>query len=201
MTTTPTPQRALRVDAQRNHDRIVAAAGDAFAECGLEVSMEEIARRAGVGAATLYRRFPNKQELLRAILEARLSELEAPLAAAAAAADAWEGLLAGMRALLEAQARNMDFVQLLAQAGELSQFKRELGQRVFEPLGLLLARAQAAGQVRSDLVPSELHVLVRMVGTTAWGTAQTAARPSWERYLTLLADALRTPTPSVLPAL
>jgi hypothetical protein len=50
-------------------------------------------------------------------------------------------------------------------------------------------------------MPSELHVLVRMVGTTAWGTAQTATRPSWERYLTLLADALRTPTPSVLPAL
>jgi AcrR family transcriptional regulator len=191
-------ERPLRADAQRNHDRILAAAGDAFAEHGLEVSMEEIARRAKVGAATLYRRFPSKQELLRAILDARLSELEPRVAAAAAAADAWEGLLAGMRALLEAQARNMDLVQLLAQAGELSQFKRELGQRVFEPLGQLFARAQAAGQVRPDLDASELHVLVRMVATTAW---HAAARPSWERYLTLLADALRTPTPTALPPL
>jgi len=191
-------ERRLRADAQRNHDRILAAAGDAFAEQGLEVSMEEIARRAGVGAATLYRRFPSKQELLRAILDARLRELEPQIAAAAAAADAWEGLLAGMGALLEAQARSMDFVQLLAQAGELSQFKRELGQRVFEPLGALFARAQDAGQVRRDLQPSELHILVRMVGTTAWGAA---ARPNWERYLTLLADALRTPAPSALPPL
>jgi AcrR family transcriptional regulator len=198
---TSTGARPLRVDAQRNHERILAAAGDAFAEHGLEVSMEEIARRAGVGPATLYRRFPSKQELLRAILEARLLELEPAIAAAGAGDDPWQGLLAGMRALLEAQARNMDLVQLLAQAGELSQFKRELGQRVFEPLGRLLSRAQAAGQVRSDLKASELHVLVRMVGTTAWHTAHTATRPSWERYLTLLADALRTPSPSVLPPL
>ncbi|HXR13356.1 MAG TPA: hypothetical protein VN740_01770, partial [Solirubrobacteraceae bacterium] len=64
--------------------------------------------------------------------------------------------------------------------------------------GALFARAQDAGQVRRDLQPSELHILVRMVGTTAWGAA---ARPNWERYLTLLADALRTPAPSALPPL
>jgi AcrR family transcriptional regulator len=66
MTTTSQP-RPLRADAQRNHDRIVVAAGEAFAELGLDVSMEEIARRAGVGPATLYRRFPSKQALLRAV--------------------------------------------------------------------------------------------------------------------------------------
>ncbi len=193
MTTTPTPQRPLRADAQRNHDRIVAAASEAFAEHGPGTSMEEIARRANVGAATLYRRFPSKAALLRAILDARLHELAPQLGAAAAAVDPWEGLLAGLRALLEAQARSMDFVALLAQAGELRQFKRELAARVFEPLGQLLARAQAAGQVRADVQASELQILVRMLGTTA--------RPAWERYLTLLGDALRTPTPTALPPL
>jgi AcrR family transcriptional regulator len=195
---TTTGERPLRADAQRNHERIVAAAGNAFAEQGLEVSMEEIARRAGVGLATLYRRFGSKQELVRAILDARLGELEPTIAAAAAASDPWEGLLAGIRALLDLQARNMACVQLLAQAGELALLKRELSERVFEPLCGLFARAQASGQLRADLEPRELHLLIRMVATTS---AHGGQHSNWDRYLTLLADALRTPEPTALPPL
>jgi AcrR family transcriptional regulator len=198
MTTTSQP-RPLRADAQRNHDRIVIAAGEAFAELGLEVSMEEIARRAGVGPATLYRRFPNKQALLRAIFEAGLAKLEPTLAAAAAQDDAWEGLLAGMSTLLEAQAANMALVQVLAAAGELTLLKDELRARVFEPLDALFARAQASGQVRADLDPRELHLLIRMVSCTTEPDDAGASAATWRRYLTLLADALRTPTPTPLP--
>jgi AcrR family transcriptional regulator len=198
MTTTSQP-RPLRADAQRNHDRIVVAAGEAFAELGLDVSMEEIARRAGVGPATLYRRFPNKQALLRAIFEAGLAKLEPTLAAAAAQDDAWEGLLAGMSTLLEAQAANMALVQVLAAAGELTLLKDELRARVFEPLDALFARAQASGQVRADLDPRELHLLIRMVSCTTEPDDAGASAATWRRYLTLLADALRTPTPTPLP--
>jgi AcrR family transcriptional regulator len=199
---TPTRKRPLRVDAQRNRDRIIGAAHEAFAELGLEVSMEEIARRANVGAATLYRRFPSKQQLLRAIFDTRLSELEPQIAAGFETADPWEGLLAAMRALLEAQARNMAFVQMLAQAGELTALKSELRARVFDPLGELFARAQASGQVRADLDPHELPVLVRMVATTIGHDGRCPAAEvtaNWPRYLSLLADALRTPDPAVLP--
>jgi AcrR family transcriptional regulator len=198
MTTTSQP-RPLRADAQRNHDRIVVAAGEAFAELGLDVSMEEIARRAGVGPATLYRRFPSKQALLRAIFEAGLAKLEPTLAAAAAQDDAWEGLLAGMSTLLEAQAANMALVQVLAAAGELTLLKDELRARVFEPLDALFARAQASGQVRADLDPRELHLLIRMVSCTTEPDDAGASAATWRRYLTLLADALRTPTPTPLP--
>jgi AcrR family transcriptional regulator len=201
MTTTPPTERPLRADARRNQDRIVAAAGEAFAEHGLEVSMEEIARRSGVGAATLYRRFPNKQELLRAVLDARLSEIEPLIAAAAADEDPWQGLLAGMRSLLDAQARNMALVQVLEQAGELTMLKRELGDRLFEPLTGLFVRAQAAGAVRGDLEAQELHLLIRMVSCTAAHEGPGARPTNWERYLTLLTDALRTPTPTPLPPL
>ncbi|MGD1051079.1 MAG: helix-turn-helix domain-containing protein [Solirubrobacteraceae bacterium] len=201
MTTNPPAERPLRADARRNNDRIVAAAGDAFAEHGLEASMEEIARRAGVGPATLYRRFPNKQELLRAVLAARLNELEPQIAAAGADPDPWEGLLAGMGALLDAQARNMALVQVLAQAGELTLFRQELGQRVLEPLSSLFSAAQASGQLRADLDPSELKVLIRMIITTWVHDEHANARPPWPRYLTLLTDALRTPTPTPLPPL
>jgi AcrR family transcriptional regulator len=192
MTTTPARPRPLRADAQRNHDRIVAAADAAFAELGIEVSMEEIARRAGVGPATLYRRFPSKQELLQAIFEALLVKLEPALTAAAGARDALEGLLDGMSAVLEAQAANASLVQALTQAGELTALKDELRTRVLGPLCALMARAQEDGQIRADLQPQELPALMGMVATTidCW---------NWRRYLVLLTDALRTPQPSSLP--
>jgi len=191
MATTVRP-RPLRADAQRNQDRIVGAADEGFAELGLEVSMEEIARRAGVGPATVYRRFPSKSLLLRAIFDARLSALEPSIADAAAAADAWEGFIAGMRAVLGAQAANASLVQVLAQSGELEALKAEVQTRVFAPLCELMARAQRSGQLRADLDPKELPMLIRMVATTT----DTA---SWQRYLALLADALRTPQPTALP--
>jgi AcrR family transcriptional regulator len=196
---TSSSERPLRADAQRNHDRIIGAAHEAFAELGLEVSMEEIARRAQVGAATLYRRFSSKQELLRAIFETRIAELEPEIVAALAAPDPWEGLLMGMRALLDIQARNMAFVQVLAQAGELTELKRELGQRVFVPLLELFAAAQASGQLRADLDPLELPALMGMVATTIVRDEHCATSFGWQRYLALLADALRTPEPSALP--
>jgi len=191
MATTAGP-RPLRADAQRNHDRIVGAADEAFAEQGLEVSMEEIARRAGVGPATVYRRFPSKALLLRAIVDARLAQLEPSIAAALAAEDAWDGFVAGLRSVLEAQAANTSLLQILAQVGELTALKGELHTRVFGPLRELMARAQASGQLRADLDPAELPVLIRMVATTIDSS-------SWQRYLALLSDALRTPVPTALP--
>ncbi|HEX4033938.1 MAG TPA: helix-turn-helix domain-containing protein [Solirubrobacteraceae bacterium] len=189
---TTTGEKPLRADAQRNQDRIIVAAHEALAELGLDVSMEEIARRAGVGPATLYRRFPSKQLLLRAILDARLDELEPLITAACAAADPWDGLVAGMHAVLDAQARHMALLQALAQAGVLPKLKAELHARVFMPLDEVFARAQAAGSVRADLAPQELPLLIRMVATTI-GTG------SWERYLALLADSLRAPAQAALP--
>src|SRR5919199_2999337 len=85
----PPAARPLRADAARNRDRVLRAARDAFAESGLEVGVEEIARRAGVGKGTLYRRFPTKEALVNAIFEDRLDELEALAARAEREGDAW----------------------------------------------------------------------------------------------------------------
>jgi AcrR family transcriptional regulator len=191
MATTADP-RPLRADAQRNHDRIVGAADEAFAEQGLDVSMEEIARRAGVGPATVYRRFPSKAQLLRAIVDARLAALQPSIAAAGASDDAWVGFVAGLRVVLEAQAANTSLLQVLAQSGELTALKSELHTRVIAPLCELMKRAQESGALRGDLDPQELPLLIRMV-------ASTIDTSSWQRYLTLLTDALRTPQPTALP--
>src|SRR2546423_12055203 len=82
----------LRRDAQRNRERILEAARAAFAEHGLGVGVDEIARRAGVGVGTLYRRFPTKQSLVHAIFADRLDPLEPTIERALAAEDPWEGL-------------------------------------------------------------------------------------------------------------
>jgi hypothetical protein len=101
--------------------------------------------------------------------------------------------------VLDLQTRNMAFVQVLAQAGALSQLKSELRERVFAPLSELFARAQASGQLRADLDPLELPVLMRMVAATVAHEEHCAAPLGWQRYLTLLTDALRSPAPSALP--
>jgi AcrR family transcriptional regulator len=196
---TRTSPRALRADAQRNHDAIVRAAQEAFAGAGYGVSIEEIAHRAGVGAATVYRRFPSKELLLRAIFDAGIAGLEREIAAAQAAPDPWQGLLAGIRAVIEKQAENMVFVELLAELGVLPELKGEIRKRVFAPLGELFARAQAAGELRGDLVASELPLLIGMVVATAKHGSKSRAPVRWQRYLALLTDALRTPAPTPLP--
>jgi AcrR family transcriptional regulator len=197
---TITGPHALRADAQRNHDRILVAAREAFAEVGYEVSIEEIARRAGVGAATVYRRFPNKELLLRAIVDTRLAELETAIGDALAQADPWDGLLAGMRAVVEIQAANLVLIQVLEDVGVLPALKGELEARVFAPLAQMFAAAQARGQIRRDLDPAELPMLIGMVAASAKHHDDCERSVNWERYLTLLTDALRTPAPSMLPA-
>jgi AcrR family transcriptional regulator len=86
-----TAKPPLRRDAQRNRDRILAATRAAFQERGLEVGVDEIARRAGVGMGTLYRHFPTKDALIDAIVDARFAELTAAAEHALLADDAWEG--------------------------------------------------------------------------------------------------------------
>src|SRR3954452_17176057 len=101
----PSPsQRPLRRDAERNRQRILHAAAAAFAEGGLGVTMDEIARRAGVGVGTVYRRFPDKELLIEALFEQRLDELVELAKDALALEDAWEGLVRFFETFIAVQA-------------------------------------------------------------------------------------------------
>src|SRR3954471_4942828 len=95
MTSPPAPRTpgstGLRVDAERNRQRIVAAAGTAFAELGLDVPMEDIARRAGVGVGTLYRRYPTRADLIAAAFEVKMAAYAEAAADALADPDPWHG--------------------------------------------------------------------------------------------------------------
>src|SRR3981081_2714845 len=86
------PARLMRADAQRNHDAVLAAARAVFAQAGTDAPMEDVARAAGVGKGTLYRRFPTREHLFAATLQARVDELAAPAQRALAAPDVWQAL-------------------------------------------------------------------------------------------------------------
>src|SRR5689334_25016596 len=105
--------RPLRRDAERNRQRILDAAREVFAARGLEVTLDDIAQHAGVGVGTVYRRFPDKEQLIEAIFEARLQEIVALAADALADEDAWRGLSTFLHGMLERQAADRGLKELI----------------------------------------------------------------------------------------
>ena len=195
----PAALRPLRADAARNRTRILDAARTAFAESGLDVGVEEIARRAGVGKGTLYRRFPTKDALVRAIFEDRLDELEAMADRALAEPDAWEAFRRFMADAARMQASDQGFLDVVAQRGSV--LSPEHRRRFLSILQQPLQRAQAQRCLRDDLVAEDLPLLLRMVGaTTRPGPTGPSAGEHWPRYLSLLLDGLRPEAASRLPA-
>jgi len=193
--------RPLRADAARNRARVLEAARTAFADGGLDVGVEEIARRAGVGKGTLYRRFPTKDELIRAIFDDLLGELERLAAAAQARPDAWEAFAGFIDGAARMQASNQGFLDVVAQRFGGAALSREQRTRFLAAVAGPLRRAQAAGCVRGDLVADDVPLLLRMVGATTRPAPD--GRPMdahWPRYLGLLMDAVRPAAATDLPA-
>lgn len=184
--------RDLRVDAARNHERIVLAAGRAFEEVGPAVSLEEVARRAGVGVATVYRRFGNRDLLVRAVFEHMFSTEIEP-AAAVETDDPWHDLAAALTATVTALAGHQ---VMLGLAREAAAIEVDTVERYLRSLRRLLDRARNAGVVRAELLSRDLAAVVVM----ALATARHAQPDSLDlrRYLALLLDGLR-PASTTLP--
>ncbi|HSU12300.1 MAG TPA: helix-turn-helix domain-containing protein [Pseudonocardia sp.] len=195
-------ERGLRLDAARNQERIVAAAAAAFAELGGDVTLDEVARRAGVGVATVYRRFRNRDQLVRAVV-AHVLAAEIEPVAAVETDDPWRDLAATLEASVAAVAAHRDVVALAHAAGGIDV---DVVDRYLHRLDRLLTRARAAGLVRPELEPRDVAVAVVMVLATIRrdvggdGAVKTdAASGDWRRYLALLLDGMR-PAPVPLPA-
>src|SRR6266576_6840602 len=198
--------RPLRRDAERNRQRILTAAAEVFNERGLEVSLDEIARHAGVGVGTVYRRFRTKEELIEALFMDRLDLIAAIGAEAFASPDPWSGLVSFMERMAEALAGNLGLRQMLMFATygrDLVTVARERNAPLVERL---VERAQAAGQLRSDLRQTDI-VFIVFVLTEAAQLAQAASPDIWRRYRTLILDGMRPgregvtplPVPAMLP--
>jgi AcrR family transcriptional regulator len=182
--------RPLRRDAERNRQRILAAAAEVFNERGLDVSLDEIARHAGVGVGTVYRRFSTKEELVEALFMDRLDSVAAIADQALGAPDPWSGLVSFMERMAEIMAGDLGLRQILMFATygrDLVAVARERNAPLVERL---VERAQAAGQLRGDLMQTDIVFIVFVLAEAAQ-LAQAASPDIWRRYLTLILDGMR----------
>jgi AcrR family transcriptional regulator len=191
-------QRGRRRHAQRNHELLVAAAREVFAEQGVEAALDEIAWRAGLGIGTLYRHFTTREALVEAIFAERIGELVAVAEGAAAEPDGWSGLVHFLERTLELQAGDRVLKALLMRyppgEGRLASAREELGllsERVLE-------RAREDGALRDDFTLSDLALLFWSFTPLIDATAEIAPS-AWRRHLHWLLEGLRaggaTPPP------
>jgi AcrR family transcriptional regulator len=189
----PAPRR-LRADAARNVDRIVLAAREVFAVAGAEAQLDDIARRAGVSEATLYRHFANKEQLINTVVRRRFADVVEPaIQRALGDEDPWQAVVTMLEAALTVAAEESG---TFAAAGGPGMFL-ELATRYFDAFTVVLRRAQDARLVRADLAPEDLPRLTTMLISTT----HVAGGPGegWRRYLMLLLDALRPAAATPLP--
>ncbi len=180
--------RPQRADAQRNRARILEAAESVFALEGIEVPVDLIAEKAGVGVGTLYRHFPTKEKLCEAVLLDRLSALTVDAQALAHAEDpggAFFGFLT--HAVEEASAKRDLMVAVMGAGVEFEEAAVEVKDGLRDAIGVLLQRAQDAGAVRPDVTPT---AVVSLVGATCQATAHAGAAPACD-LLTIVCDGLR----------
>jgi len=192
--------RVQRADARRNRDAVLDAARKLMATDGLDTQMDDIAREAGVGVGTVYRHFPNKEDLIYALAEHRFERLAEFARDALAEEDpgpAFERYLyrgaelqVTDRSLSEIMRDRPDAMQAGAQRVGLLELVREL-----------MTRAQAAGAIRSDAVAEDIPMLMCGLGTSTPGNDGPFVTPtSWKRFLAVVIDGLRAPGASEMPS-
>lgn len=192
--------RPLRADAARNRQLILDTAAEVFAEHGLDAGYDEIARRAGIGVGTVYRRFPERAELVQALFESRIGEIVELAERSAQMPDAFEGLAWFLEQALEHQVADRGLTEVMAQTISEDEHRSIGRERLGPILEGLVRRAQDAGTLRPDVATSDLGMQLMVISVMT-----TAAQPDlWRRYLALLLDGLRArpdlePLPCVAP--
>jgi len=192
------PRPGLRADAERNRQRVIASAREVFAERGLDVPIEDIARHAGVGVATLYRRFPTRADLIAGAFEAKMAAYADAVGQALANPDPWAGFCGYIERVCAMQAEDRGFAHVLTMtfpAAKQFEAERKLAYRGFLDL---VSRAQAAGRLREDFVGEDLAMLLMANAGVIAGTAD-AAPGTWRRFAAYMIQAFSAHNTERLP--
>ena len=181
-------EKPLRADAARNRTRVLEVAYQTFAEQGLNVPIDEIARRAGVGAGTVYRHFPTKDDLYRAVVQDRITTIIGSGRALLGSGDPGEALFTFLRAMvLDWGATDLGLVEALAGVGiDIASAMPDVESEFLEMLDDLLKAGQKAGAVRSDLGVRDVKALL-----TGASAMQAAYPDAAERATEVFLDGLR----------
>jgi AcrR family transcriptional regulator len=169
----------LRADARRNLERVLDAAEEAFAASGPDASIDEIARLAGVGHGTVFRRFPTKDDLMYAVIERHVAQMQAMAEETLESKNPGEAFFDFARRVAELNMSTPGLHRCVVHCGG------KPGAAELERLvGKIVSRAQRAGALRADVRPADVQLLVR--------AALTSAPPGqWARYLDVVLDGLR----------
>jgi AcrR family transcriptional regulator len=186
--------RPLRKDAERNRQRILAAARELFAEHGLGVTLNDVAHHAGVGVGTVYRRFPEKSQLIEELFEQQIGELVALMEDALKDPDPWRGLTGFLRRNLELQTRDRAFREIVMGTPEGAQRVGQIRERMFPLGGRLVQRAKDAGALRADFQPADFPMLILMLAAIV-DAAREIEPELWRRYLEIVIQGLRADPP------
>jgi AcrR family transcriptional regulator len=189
---------ALRADAERNRRRIVKAAREVFAEQGLDAPMNAVARRAKVGIATLYRRFPTRENLITDVFAEKMSGYADAIKEALADPDPWHGFRTYVERVCAMQAEDHGFTEVLTltfPTAKAFEAKRDEAYRGFTEL---IARAKDARRLRPDFSPEDLVVLLMANAGVIAATAD-AAPDAWRRLIAYMIQAFAADHTEPLP--
>jgi AcrR family transcriptional regulator len=187
----------LRADAERNRQRLLAAAKELFAERGLDVTLDEIARRAGVGTGTAYRRFPNKDALIEALMVDRINELGAIAQECLEEPDPWRGLTGYFERSLALQVADRGLKDVLFSPGRGHERIAHARQALAPIVSRLVQRAVEAGAVRSDFATTDVPLITFMLHTLV-DFGRDVEPELYKRYLAIVLEGLR-PRPDLDP--
>jgi AcrR family transcriptional regulator len=188
----------LRRDAARNRERIIEAARVVFGEQGLDAPIEEVARRAGVGIATLYRRFPTRPELITCAFEAKMQDYASATEEALAFKDPWEGFCWYVERVCEMQATDHGFTDVLTTAFPNAEGFESIRDRTFLRFAVLVRRAKRSGRLRPDFSTEDLP-LILMANAGVVAATSAAAPDAWRRVVRLILQGLEAPARGPLP--
>lgn len=193
--------RPLRRDAEKNRQRIMAAAREVFAQRGYDATLDDVARHAGLGVGTVYRRFPNKAALIDALFGESFQRVVDLVETALADPDPWAGFAGFMTATAELQVADRGLRDLMLSGSAGPARVGQMRERVKPLLDELVRRAQEQGDLRADFAGGDIPALQLMIATASEFT-RAAGPQTWRRYLGLLLDGLcaRREAPTELPA-
>jgi AcrR family transcriptional regulator len=182
-------ERPLRRDAERNRQRILRAAAEVFTVRGLGASLDDVARHAGVGVGTVYRRFPDKETLIAELFTERVDAMVAVAKEACAAPDPWLALVSFLEYAAGAMAGDLGLRQLLMFATYGTDRVSYAREQMRPVVSKMIERAQASGVLRADFTATDVPLIVFLLASAAEYAGP--ARPNlWRRYLALIVDGM-----------